>query len=538
VRVLPLISGRIEISEIVVEKPVINLERLPDGSGNWTFRNEGTSGFTTRFSGIHISDGTISYRGWDGRERRLEHADLTIGLTSTDKPVTLDGEALYRKRRVALEARLQNLLPMGAHDTRKVDLSLSGDLLQGSFKGDVSLEGDATGTLKLDTTNISGVADWLGENLPQHAGLKALSLEGRLESQGKAFSFPDGTLRLDNMTITGHFAVDLAGTRPNITGDVVVDRLDLNRYLDGGAAAPKGGGWSNVPIDLSLLHLFDGTLAIDTGALRIRSLHLSKTHLNATLAAGVLNVTINPMSLYGGSGTAHLAVDTTGPVPSYRNELSVSGFSMRALLLDAVGAQRIAGRGTLSLAVTSEGGNPDSIIRNLAGRGSLVVVNGEITGVDLPAIARAIKTVLTMQSQSASGATPFDRLSASFAIAHGVLATRDFRLDSKGIKATGIGTVDLPDRTLDFVVKPKAVLLPIGTGFGVSVPFRAHGPWTAIVFTADVGGAVTSLVGDVFHSALSVPGAVGDLLSGGNDKQKPKSKPKKSKGFFDGLFGH
>jgi len=445
---------------------------------------------------------------------------------------------------VALEARLASLTPMKAGAARGVEVSLTSDLLQASFKGDVSAEGDMSGALKLDTTNIPGLAEWLGENLPRHAAMKTVSLETRIETRGYIVSLPDESLRLDAMTITGQLAIDLNAVRPNVTGDVVVDRIDLNRYLDGGNPGGRAGdaGWSTAPIDLSLLHLLDARLAIDAGALRVRGLHLGKSHIKAALNNGVLDVTLDPMSLYGGTGRAHLVVDTQPAVPKFRNELVFSNVSMLALLHDAIDVQRIAGRGTVALSVVSEGTSANAIVRNLSGKGSLTVANGEITGVDLGAVARLVRTALTREATGSQAATPFEKLTASFVIAHGILATKDLRVEGKVLRATATGTIDLGNRTLDFLVKPKAVLLPIGTGLGIGFPFHAHGTWHSIVYTADVTGAVTGLVTDVFNGALSVPGAVGSLFTG-SDKQKPQndnksSKKKKTPGVFDGLFGH
>jgi AsmA protein len=546
VRLWPLLGGRIEVSEIVLERPVVNLERDNSGHGNWTFRTGSGSHFATRFSGIRLNNAEVSYRGSDGKVRRFERAEITIGLITVDKPVMLDGEGLYRGRRVAVEARLASLTPLKAEAVRGVEVSLTSDLLQAGFKGDVSAEGDMTGALKLDTTNLPGLAEWLGENLPRQAGMKAVSLESKIETKGMLVSLPDESLRLDAMTITGHLAVNLAGRRPNVTGDVVVDRLDLNRYLDAGhppgPATPATSGWSTAPIDLALLHLLDADLSIDAGALRVRGLHLSKSHIVAHLADSMLDVALDPMSLYGGTGRAHLVVDAKSALPKFRNELVFTNISMRALLNDAIDVQRIAGRGTVALNVVSEGTNANAIIRNLAGKGSLAVANGEITGVDLGAVARLVRTALTAEATGDQTATPFDKLTASFAIAHGVLATKDLRVDGKVLRATATGTIDLGNRTLDFMIKPKAVLLPLGTGLGVGFPFHAHGTWRAIVYTPDVTGAVTGLVSDVFNGALAVPGAVGSLFTG-QDKQKPQSdnkssKKKKSSGLFDGLFGH
>ncbi len=542
VRLWPLIGGRVEVSEIVLDRPVINLERDSAGQGNWTFRSSQPGHFSTRFSGIRITNGAVTYRSADGRTRAVEHADLTIGLTAVDQPVMLDGEVVYRQRRVSLEARIANLTPLKAGQSRDADISLTSDLLQASFKGQVAAEGGFEGALKLDTTNVSGLSDWLGENLPRDIGFKTVSLEARVEAHGGTFALPEESLRLDGMTVTGHMGVDLNGKRPSITGDVVLDRLDLNRYIDRGASRPETpakpeSGWSAQPVDLSLLHLFDANLSIDAGALRLRGLHLSKSHLAASLVDGLLDVTLDPMTLYGGTGKAHLVVDVRASVPQFRNELAFENVSMRALLNDSINVQRLAGRGTLAFSVTSEGDSASAIMHNIAGSGSLGIVNGEINGVDLGAVARLVRTALTLEATGEQATTPFIAMGGSFAIAHGVLATKDFHLDSKLLRATGTGTVDLGNRSLDFLVKPRAVLLPVGIGLGVVFPFHAQGPWHSVTYTADVTGAVTGLVSDVFNVAMAVPGAITGFFPG-TDKQKPNNKKKKQTGFLGGLFGH
>lgn len=551
VRFWPLLSGRIEVSEIVLDRPVINLERDKAGRGNWTFKTPSQTrsqgNFSTQFSGVVIDQGQVNYRNAAGTVRSAERAELTIGLVSVDKPITLDGDIIYRGKRVSLEARIANLTPLAADQTRDIELSLTSDLLQGSFKGTIAVDGDLDGSLKLDTTNIRGVADWLGENLPKNSGFKTLSLEGRIQTTGNAIALPEESLRLDGMTVTGRMSADLNGKRPLIGGDVVIDRLDVNRYLE--ASQPDGGaksggaaanGWSTEPVDLSVLHLFDANLTIDTGVLRVRGLHVNKTHLVATLSDGLLNVALDPMSLYGGSGKATLVVDVRGQTPQFQNVLAFDGVSMRALLNDSMNAQRIAGRGTLALSVASQGNTADAIMRNLSGKGKLTIASGQIQGVDLGGVARLIRTALTGAVVNPNASTPFSEMGGSFVIARGVLATKDFHIEGKSFRATGVGAVDIGNRTLDFAVKPKALLvpLPIGTGLGVGFPFRAHGPWRSITYTPDVAGTVTGLVGDVFHTALSVPGGALDFLTGGSAQEKPKTKPKKKKGFFDGLFGH
>jgi AsmA protein len=252
---------------------------------------------------------------------------------------------------------------------------------------------------------------------------------------------------------------------------------------------------------------------------------------------GLLNVVLDPMTLYGGTGKATQTVDVRGATPQFHNVLGLDAVSVRALLNDTLNAQRLAGRGTISLDVSSQGNTADAVIRNLSGKGQLVLANGQILGVDLGGVARLIRTALTGAVTSPNASTPFSAMGGNFVIAHGVLATKDFHIESKDFRATGIGTLDLGNRTLDFLVKPKAVLLPIGTGLGVGFPFRAYGPWRDIRYSADVAGAVTGMVGDVFQSALSVPGSALDFLAH-KIQPKAKTRQKKKKSLFDGLFGH
>ncbi|HEY1707514.1 MAG TPA: AsmA family protein [Rhizomicrobium sp.] len=559
VRLLPLLTGQVEISEIVLDRPVIALERRADGSGNWTFTpgRAGTggggkpgrtgSGFSSRFADIRIDDGAIRYRTATGQTYTAEHANLTIGLVSVDRPVTLDGDLIYRDKRISLEARLASLAPLPAAKIRAVECSLTSDLLQASFKGDVTARGDIEGALKADTTNLRAVADWFGVHLPDNDGFRTLSLDSRIETSGDAISLPEESLHFDAMTVTGRLNADLHGARPALGGDVVIDRLDLDRYLRTKAkpASPQGGnrpatadGWSAEPINLTMLHLFDANLTIDTGVLRIRGLHINKTHLAATLNDGLLNVALSPMALYGGTGKAALVLDARGPVPQFQNAVSFDTVSMRPFLNDALNAQRLAGRGTLVFSVTSQGDTNGAIMRNLSGKGALTIVNGEIAGIDVSGVARLIRSALNGDVVNANAATPFSVMGGSFVIANGVLATKDFHLEGTDFHATGAGTVDLGNRTLDFFVKPKA-MLPANKTLGIEFPFRAHGPWQNLAYSADVAGAVSDMVKDIFGSAPPLPDTFGNFLKGGQPQQLPQDTQTKNKkkSVFDDLFG-
>ena len=93
---LPLLSGRVELDQIVLDHPVIELEVDATGPLELAFRKEQarrrrqstvTLPANTEFSGIKISDGRISYANdRTGAHRELDHVNANVAITRLDQP--------------------------------------------------------------------------------------------------------------------------------------------------------------------------------------------------------------------------------------------------------------------------------------------------------------------------------------------------------------------------------------------------------------------------------------------------------------------
>ncbi len=88
---------------------------------------------------------------------------------------------------------------------------------------------------------------------------------------------------------------------------------------------------------------------------------------------------------------------------------------------------------------------------------------------------------------------PYRRISTDFTVAQGVMETKNLVLDSEVVRVSGVGTVRIPEQTVEFDlgVKPLQALeggirkvpvlrrlLPESQGLAV-VYFKLEGPWTA-----------------------------------------------------------
>ena len=205
VRLLPLLSGRLEVAQVTLGKPVINLEADKQGNGNWVLGGKSAPPKTAspaetagggvaaaaraKFQGVRIKDGTVSYHdAKTGKTRSLEHIDLTVGITSLDQPLTLDGSLVAEGQTISLDGRIDSLKALMDGTATPVDLSLTSKLVQASFKGALARDG-GDGVLKLDTPSLRQLAAWAGSPLAPGGGLGRLSLEGKLSAKGKTDSF-------------------------------------------------------------------------------------------------------------------------------------------------------------------------------------------------------------------------------------------------------------------------------------------------------------------------------------------------------------
>ena len=133
---------------------------------------------------------------------------------------------------------------------------------------------------------------------------------------------------------------------------------------------------------------------------------------------------------------------------------------------------------------------------------------------------------------------------ATFVIANGIATNNDLKLDSQHLHASGAGTVDLPQRSLDYTVRPKLVANLGGDGgeanaTGIEVPVHITGSWEKPDISPDIEGAINSpgTIDAVKQIGKQLKGknageAVQDLFGESKD-----GGPSKAQKLIDNLFG-
>ena len=543
-KVLPLFSGSFQISRFVLIEPSISLEVGKNGVGNWVFTSatpgaqpnalppaarqpapaiEGENpleGRDLRLGEVRLDHGKVSYR--DDRTNQsfvLDRIGVTVILPNLEGPFEVDGQARWNGQTVKITAKASALGKILAGQGSPFNLELASKPINLSFDGELTksqpLTGD--GSVKLEVPSLRELASWAGSPLPNVGkGLAALSIEGKLAVAGKRYSFSDAAISLDDMKGNGQIVVDTAGVKPDISARLDLDKLDLNQYMGkplasgGSAPAPAAGGppaksapppksaasdWSDDPIDVSALKVFDADFAFSAGSIEMQAMKIGKSQVDAKLKDGLLAADLVELTLYEGKGKGSVDIDANGTAPAIKAALDLTGVQAEPLFKDAFDSDRLSGKGSFQFEGAATGDSQRALVSALNGKGRIAFRDGSIKGINIAAMARNISTAFLDPTASQTQKTDFSELSGSYTIANGILSNRDLELISPLLRVSGAGVSNLPRRTLDYRITPKAVGSTIGQGGkidlgGVIVPIIVTGRWDDLHYRPDLAGAV------------------------------------------------
>lgn len=511
-RLLPLLSGEVAIDRFVLVEPTIRLEVDKQGRANWDFAPKdgkpaaqgGADGGglqQLRLGEVRIENGTVTYSdARSGAKHEATKLNLAVDLPSLDDPLAAKGEGVWRGKTVALTVKAAKPRALLEGGTSDLQLDLASDALKLDVRGQAtaSTPFKLAGAVDLDVPSLRDLAAWAAEPIQlQGTGLGPLKIKGQLALEGSKAAFTDAGIALDAIKAKGELLVDAAGAKPFLKGRLDVDRLDLNPYLPperpggaGGAAA--GAGWSEEPLDFSGLKAANADFTLSVGAIQFRKIQIGKGTLAALLKDGKLTATLAELALYDGAGQGRVTLDGSGAIPGLEATMRLSGVRIEPLLKDATDFERLSGTGATELSVAGRGKSQKAIVESLNGKGSLDFRDGAIKGLNLAGMLRNVGGAF---GEAGAQKTDFSELTGTYVIQNGLLTNKDLQMKSPLLRIEGAGAANLPPRTLDYRVTPKAVASLEGQGgrqdiAGVMVPVLIQGPWDNLSFKPDLAGLV------------------------------------------------
>ena len=540
-KIMPLLTGQIEVDKFVLVKPVINLEVDKQGRANWSFgkgdaasaKDGGSSGGGMGLAGLRLGDirlvdGKITYSdAQSGTKETVDGVNMTVSLPDMDSPLNADGALTWHQQPINLNLNLAKPNAFLGGKPSAVTALVSAKPIKLDFKGDVANPGPIklSGTLALDVPSIRDLAAWAGSPIEAPGnGLGPLSIKGQVSVDGSKVAFDDAAINIDAIKAKGGLSVDTGGAKPDVKGILDVEALDLNPYLppeSAGAstqttAAPADSGpgqWSDAPIDFSGLKAANVDFKLTVGSILARNIKVGKGVVAAKLKDGKLAVDLAELNLYEGKGDGRVVVDASGKVPSVEKRFKLAGVQAQPFLKDAMGFDRLTGTAGAEFTLTAKGASEKAIIETLNGNGAVKFENGSILGINLAAMVRNVSTAFLDSSAKEEQKTDFAELGGTFTITNGLLKNDDLFLKSPLLRVAGKGTSDLPKRTVDYRVEPKFAATLEGQGgaakaSGVTVPVLITGPWHDLSYKPDLAGMIKGAVSDPAKAAETIKNLV------------------------------
>ncbi len=388
----PLLDGRVEVTGLTLERPVITLAVASDGSGNWadpaaTATGAGSpGGVAVSVSHLTVTDGTVSFDdARTGRKERVTGLDVETALADLDAPLEAEGRLTTRGVTTGFNLALES--PARLMSAEKADASLTltiGDA-SATARGALALTGDTlfTGTLSAVAPDLRATAAALALPPPVAGSLR---VDARLAAGPTRVDATELTLVADETTATGEMGVDVGGPRPRIDARLAVDAVDLDRIAARRPAA--GNGRDDDPaIDPALLALADGGVDIKvgriTGSAFDRLGAIEGLHVVAVAQDGAADVQLNGMRLAGGSLTLRTKAKPDGKRLRIDGSLKADGFEIAALAALARASVPVDGRLGADIRFAAAGRSVSALSETLDAAGSIGLTDGTVTGLGL-----------------------------------------------------------------------------------------------------------------------------------------------------------
>ncbi len=497
---------------------------------------------------ILIRNGALRYTDErNGAWGRFDGLNAQFSLPAIDRPLTGTGTLVSEGETFQFKSTLTTPADLAAQRSAQLSLTVSGMPLTFGYEGTVGAH-EGVGTLTANAPSLSALAHWWGNDVSAEAGAGEVAFTAHLNASPAGVILSAIDLKAGPAAATGTVGfTERAGERPHVAAELAVSGLDIAalplganlragrpatpaptplsldpapdaeqmpRWRDG--AEPnsiddllerpgprvKGytrrAGWSTEPIDVKALGLADVDARLTLTNVTYKQTRIDAAKVVLSVQDLVARVTLSELQLYGGTGQGTVVLDASGSAPAITSEFSLAAVAAAPILRDAAQVDWLNGKADVAWKVTGQGASEADIVRSLDGGAQVALKDGDVKGFDLGAAMRELSEgSLPRLARDPSQRTDFRSLTGTFTIAGGMATNSDLQLDSRHLHATGAGTVNLPERTLDYTVRPKLVANLEGdqgekNAIGIEVPVHITGPWQQPEFAPDIAGALNS----------------------------------------------
>jgi AsmA protein len=491
-RFFPLFAGRVEIADVSLIHPRINVTFDRDGHSNWAALVDALARAlgpkanrpvnASSFTEIRITQGTIAVDdAARGITETFRDVELALAWPSISKSFAATGHFVWHDEPIESSITLTDFAAALAGDRSGLKVRLTGAPVKFGFEGNWSTQPTLKieGTLAADSPSLRDTFRWAGLKPLSGGGFGRFALKAKTNVSGGTIALSTVNVDLDGNVAEGVLAFATDG-RQTLQGTLAADELDLTPYINTIRLLTNNDrDWNRVPLVIDGLTGVDLDLRLSAARITLGRAKLGRTAVATNLRAGKLLVTIGESQAFGGMLKGSLALAASDAGAEFKSQLQFVDVDLEKCLGDIFQFRRLDGRGDIAVAIDATGNSVLAMTRTLNGTASLNGRQGSLVGWNVEQLLRRLeRRPLSGTGDFRNGKTPFEKLTAEFKIADGVATVETVNLEGSKVRLGLAGSASIPARDFDLHgVAALASTTAADAPPAFELPFVVQGPW-------------------------------------------------------------
>ena len=478
-RLWPLLRGEVDIPRIVLDGPVLHLQRDAKGLGNWVFGKD-DGGELPRFRNVRIDAGTLTFF------EPAKKTDIKVAVASqprregdAEPPIAVDGGGKWNGNGFTVKGTAES--PLELRDAKRpyrIDMKAAAGATHAHARGtllDPLRFRDFDLKLALSGKNLADLYPLIGVATPD---TPPFSLDGTLTRDiGKdartTWHYDDFAGKVGDSDLAGDAAVTTGGARPFLKADLRSQRLDMDDLAGFIGAAPQSGESTNPelaaraarqkasprllpdkPYELDRLRAMDADVRLKAHRINAPKLPLDDMDAHLFLDNGLLRLEPLRFGVAGGDIRSTIRMDAREAPIRTRAQVAARRLELNKILPTPAVAKDAIGRVGGDVVLAGSGNSVAKILGGASGDVALGMGSGqvsnlvmELAGLD---IQEALKFLITKDRR-----VPIRCAWGDFTVKNGLMTTRALAFDTEDTIIVGEGQVSLRDETLDLKLRPR-----------------------------------------------------------------------------------
>ena len=499
-RFFPLFAGRVEIADVSLIHPRINVTFDRDGHSNWAGLVDALARAlgpkanrpvnASSFTEIRITQGIVAVDdAARGITETFRDVELALAWPSISKSFAATGHFVWHDEPIESSITLADFAAALAGDRSGLKVRLTGAPVKFAFEGNWSTQPTLKieGTLAADSPSLRDTFRWAGLKQLSGGGFGRFALKAKTNVSGGTIALSTVNVELDGNVAEGVLAFATDG-RQTLQGTLAADELDLTPYISTFRVLTNNDrDWNRVPLMIDGLTGVDLDLRLSAAHITLGRAKLGRTAVAANLRGGKLLVTIGESQAFGGVLKGSLALAASDAGVEFKSHLQFIDVDLEKCLGDIFQFHRLDGRGDIAVAIDATGNSVLAMTRTLNGTAGLNGRQGSLVGWNVEQLLRRLeRRPLSGTGDFRNGKTPFEKLTAEFKIADGVASVETVNLEGSKVRLGLTGSASIPTRDFDLHgVAALASTTAADAPPTFELPFVVQGPWDDPILLPD-----------------------------------------------------